>query len=102
MNLADFLLQDADDFIHFTGHRVGLHQLVHYYNAGYSAEMLACQYPTLPLPLIHKAIAFYLENRDDVDAYAAACTADEQRQRAQPSNGPTLDELRKRLAERQR
>ena len=52
MNLPDFLTMDPDGFIRFVGHRIGLHQCLYYYNAGYSPEMLVCQYPTLPLALI--------------------------------------------------
>ena len=44
MTLPDSLTQDPDGFIHVTGHRIGLQHLVHYYNEGYSAEMLACEY----------------------------------------------------------
>ena len=44
--------------------------------------MLHSEYPTLPLALIHKVIAFYLEHQADVDAYVARCEAEIQRQRA--------------------
>jgi len=85
MDLPDFLTKHADGEITLTGHRIGLYHVVYYYHQGFSPELLACQYPTLPLPLIHKVIAFYLENRDAVDAYCAACreTLDQQ-QLAQP------------------
>ena len=56
MTLPDSLTQDPDGFIHVTGHRIGLQHLVHYYNEGYSAEMLACEYPTLSLATIHKIL----------------------------------------------
>ena len=45
MELPNFLMRDADGFIHLTGHRIGLASLIHYYNEGLSAEMLACEYP---------------------------------------------------------
>jgi len=98
MTLPDFLTQDDDGFIHLTGHRIGLEHLVFYYNSGYSAEMLACEYPTLGLPIIHKVIAFYLENRDEVDRYAARCRETVAQQRQQATTGPSLAELRQRLA----
>ena len=69
----------------------------HYYNEGYSAEMLAEEFPTLPLSLIHKAIAFYLDNRADVNAYVDLCTEELDRQQAAAKRGPSLAELRKRL-----
>jgi hypothetical protein len=43
------------------------------YDEGYSAEMLAEEFPTLSLALIHKTIGFYLENRADIDTYIAQC-----------------------------
>lgn len=97
MNLPDFLTMDPDGQICLTGHRIGLWHLVHYDNQGYSPEMLVCQYPTLPLALVHKVIAYYLENREAVDAYAAACQAEMDRQRA----GQPAATLRRRLEKQQ-
>jgi len=98
MTLPPFLTQDDDGFIHLTGHRIGLEHLVFYYNHGYSAEMLACEYPGVELPVIHKLIAFYLENRDEVNAYVAACQDAVSRMRAESETGPSVSELRQRLA----
>jgi uncharacterized protein (DUF433 family) len=72
MTLPDFLTQGPSGEIRLTGHRIGLFHVVHYYNEGYSPEMLLGQYPSLSLALIHKVIAYYLENRAEVDAYVAA------------------------------
>ena len=58
VNLPSFLQQDADGFIHVTAHRIGLQHLVHYYNEGFSPEMLVCEYPSLTLAVIHKVDAF--------------------------------------------
>ena len=97
MQLPDFLTAAPDGEIRLTGHRIGLYHLVQRYNEGESAEMLACVYPTLPLALVHKLLAFYLDNRPEVDAYVAACSAamDQQQQGAQRLD---LDSLRRRLA----
>lgn len=102
MNLPDFLTQEPDGFIHLTGHRIGLTNVVHYYNEGYSPEMLLCQFPTLSLAVIHKTIAFYLENREEVDAYVAACEAELEQLRATGRKAPSLAELRARLEAMQR
>lgn len=98
MNLPDFLTQLPDGEIRMTGHRIGLYHLVGRYNEGESAEMLASRYPTLPLWLVHKVLAFYLENESEVDAYAKACSAaiDEQQHGASRLD---LDALRRRLAQ---
>jgi uncharacterized protein (DUF433 family) len=102
MNLPDFLTEDVLGFVHLTGHRIGLTHLLFYYNEGYSAEMLACQYPTLSLALIHKTIAFYLENRAQVDAYVARCQEEMDRFRASAPRGPSMEELQNRLDARRR
>lgn len=100
VELPGFLTQSQDGEIRLTGHRIGLYHLVQRYNEGESAEMLAAHYPTLPLALVHKVLAFYLDNQSEVDAYVAACSAaaDEQQQGL-----PRLDlnSLRRRLAKGQ-
>lgn len=100
MELPDFLKEEPDGFIHFTGHRIGLMHVVDLYNDRYSPEMLADHFPTLPLPLIHKAIAFYLENRDEVDTYIADERTELQRLEATLPRGPSLEELRRRMQSR--
>ena len=50
MTLPDFL-QDADGYIPVAGHRVGLQDVVYYYNEGHSAEALAEMFPTLKFEL---------------------------------------------------
>jgi len=97
MNLPDYLTQETTGEIRVTGHRIGLFHLVHYYNDGYSAEMLVCQYPTLSLALVHKVIAFYLENRAQVDAYVAACHDELVRQHAANPSRIDVAALRQRL-----
>jgi uncharacterized protein (DUF433 family) len=101
MTLPEFVTQDADGHIHVTGHRIGLHDLVFYYNEGYSPETLQEAFPTLSLALIHKVIAFYLEERAEVDAYVARCVSEMERQRALAPRGPDASELRRRLAAKQ-
>lgn len=96
MQLPEFLARSADGEIQLTGHRIGLYHLIQYYNEGESAEMLASRYPTLPLSLVHRVIAFYLDNQAEVDAYVAACSTalGEQRRGARSLD---LSALRQRL-----
>ncbi len=101
MGLPDFLTQDPDGFVHITGHRIGLHDVVFYYNQGYSAEMLQDAFPTLPLAMIHKLLAYYLENQVDIDASMTASEEAMQTQRAAAARGPDLAELRRRLKAKQ-
>jgi uncharacterized protein (DUF433 family) len=97
MQLPEFLQQDSDRWIHISGHRIGLEDVVYHYNEGCSPEMLLAEFPTLSLALIHKLLGFYLDNRSEVDAYVTACEEDIERERATHPRGPDLAELRARL-----
>ena len=97
MKLPDFLTEHRYGEIRLTGHRIGLLHVVDCHNAGEPPEKIAERFPTLPLVLIKQVIAFYVENRAEVDAYVAECHAEIDRQAAQPRPGPSLAELRKRL-----
>jgi uncharacterized protein (DUF433 family) len=97
MTLPDFLSRDAAGEIRLSGHRIGLFHVVRRYNDGYSPEMLVCQYPTLPLALIHKVIAYYLENRGEVDVYVRACADELDRQRSADPRRLDVEALRQRL-----
>jgi uncharacterized protein (DUF433 family) len=97
MNLPDFLVDHPDGEIRLTGHRIGLYHVVFFYNEGYSPEMLVGQFPTLSLALVHKVIAFYLENQAEVDNYIAEHEAECERLRADAPENPGLVQLRQRL-----
>ena len=96
MTLPDFLSQDDQGYIHVTGHRVGLGDIVFFYRQGDSPEMLHARFPTVALPLFYKVIAYYLENEPAVDEYCARQAEEIARQRAEARRGPTADELRER------
>ena len=97
MVFPDFLQRDTDGFVRLTGHRIGLHHVIRAYNEGFSPEMLAGEFPTLSLALIHKVIAFYLENQPEVDRHIAAEEQASESQRAAAMPGPRFQELRQRL-----
>ena len=98
MILPEYLTQDAYGSIRLTGHRIGLEHVVHFYNQGYSPEMLHGQFPTVCLALIHKVLAFYLENSSDVDAHCDQCHVAIDEQRRQSVVDPSISELRRRAA----
>jgi uncharacterized protein (DUF433 family) len=102
MNLPDFLAQDKYGYIHLAGHRIGLRHIVELYKENYSAEMLLDHFPTLTLALIHKTIAFYLENQAEVDTYVAESRRDIEQQMAAPRQGPDQAELRRRMEAKRR
>lgn len=95
MTLPDFLTREDDGFVRLTDHRIGLHHLVRLHRDGYSPEMLAEHYPTLPLSLVERVIAFYLEHQAEVDAQVAVEDEDFERQEA-TTRGPSVEELRRR------
>jgi uncharacterized protein (DUF433 family) len=96
MTLPDFLTQDADGEIHMTGHRIGLYTVVSCNRDGYTAERIAEEFPTLPLDLIRKTLAFYQANQSEVDTYMDEYGTELDRQAAAPQKGPSLEELRRR------
>ena len=100
MNLPDFL-QSVDGEIRLTGHRIALVHVVKLYNAGNSVEMIGAQLPTLSLAHIHKVVALYLENQEEIDALVASHDREMDRIESEARRGartPTLAELRDRLA----
>ncbi len=103
MQLPEFLLQDADGEIRFAGHRIRLIDVASRYDEGHSPEgIILDHYPTLSLPLVHRAIAFFLENQSEVRAAIAYNAAEIDRLSKQPRNTPTFVELRRRLNIKQR
>lgn len=104
MNLPDFLNM-CDGEVRLVGHRVGLYHVACPYIEGQSVEMIAAQMPTLPLSLIHRVIAFYLDNQSEVDAYIASYRArlDSLEAEARGTNPtPSMAALRQRLASMQK
>jgi uncharacterized protein (DUF433 family) len=98
MTLPDFLTRDDFDEIRLTGHRIGLYTVVRCYREGRSAEQIAEEFPSLPLSLVYKVLAFYLDNRQEVDAYVDAYAAELARQEAEHVPGPGEIKMRQLLA----
>ncbi len=102
MIVPDFLSVDEFGHVRCAEHRIGLEDIVYYFNEGYSPEMIVGVFPTLPLSLVYKVIGFYLENRAEVDAYAENEREHVEQHRRLAAHGPRLDELRHRLEKIQR
>ena len=90
-----------DGEIRLVGHRIGLYHFIYYYNQGFTAEMILCQFPTLELATIHKVIAFYLDDREEVDHYVIQYQAELEHLHGAGPHGPSVAELRARLEMRQ-
>jgi uncharacterized protein (DUF433 family) len=101
VELPDFLTQQSGGLIRLTGHRIGLEHVVYFYNQGFAPEMILGQFPSLPLALIHKVIAFYLDNQQEVDVYVDRSETEVARQRAAAQPAPDLAELRRRAGQLQ-
>lgn len=99
MQLPDFLTEQTAGAIRLSGHRIALEHVVHYYNQGYSPEMILGQFPSLSLALIHKVIAFYLEHPAEVGSYVSQCDAELSLQRSSAPASPDVAELRRRAAQ---
>jgi uncharacterized protein (DUF433 family) len=102
MNLPDFLTRHRYGEIRLTGHRIDLFHVVERYKEGSSAERIVEEFPTLSLLQVERVLAFYRENREEVDRYVAECRAEIDRQASAPQPGPSFAELRRRMEERKR
>ena len=97
MNLPDFLTETSEGDIRIAGHRIRLIDVAACYNEGFSPEGILDCYPTLSLPLIHKSIAFCLENEQLVHRLLAENAEALERLNALPKSTPSVTELRKRM-----
>ena len=97
MTLPDFLCETSDGDVRVAGHRIRLIDIARCYNEGFSPEGIFDCYPTLSLALIHKCIAFCLENEPLVDKLLAEDAKALERMLVQSRTTPDLAELRKRM-----
>src|SRR5262245_43343175 len=97
MQLPAFLQDDTLGYIHLTGSRIGLNNVVYLYNEGYSPEQIHEEFDTLTLDQINQVISYYHENRAAVDAYIAEGEAEIERQRANAPKIIDWEELRRRF-----
>lgn len=82
--------------------RVSLDSIIYAYWNGQSAESIAQSFPVLMLEQVYGAIAFYLANREEVDAYLGRRRADYEAKRqaardADPMFYQRLAEARRKL-----
>lgn len=94
MNLPEFLIQDTTGEIRLAGHRIGLYTVVRSYQEGNSAEEIAAECPSLALDLVRKVIAYYLNNRTEVEGFLNAYQAELDREVAASVPGPGLIRIR--------
>jgi uncharacterized protein (DUF433 family) len=67
--MAKQYIEQRDGQYRVTDTRVSLDSIVYAFLEGKSAESIALSYPVLTLEEVYGAIAFYLSDRDTIDAY---------------------------------
>lgn len=75
MSLEDYFEFVEPDYIRIKGHRIGIESILRKYLAGEPAEEIARQYDTLRPVDIYATITYYLEHREEIDAYLARTEA---------------------------
>jgi len=78
--------------------RVSLDSLVYLFREGISAEGMVESYPALTLEQVHGALAFYLANQKEIDAYLTEGerTAESQHRQSRHTNAELIAKLRRR------
>jgi uncharacterized protein (DUF433 family) len=75
-NVSGQYVEQRDGGYWIAGARVSLDSIVYAFVEGQTAETIAQSFPLLSLEQVYGAIAFYLANRDEVDAYLARSRED--------------------------
>ena len=96
------LYQDETAAIRVDQTRVTLDAVVFAFREGASPEEIASRFPDLTLAAVYSAIAFYLQNRLDVDAYLGQRESRAADLRQQVECKPGYAEFRDRLLARAR
>ena len=79
------------------GTRVSLDSLVYLFREGMSAESMVDSYPALTLEQVHGALAFYLANQNEIDAYLIEGhrAAESQHKQSRKSNAELIARLQR-------
>ena len=77
--------------------RVSLDSLVYLFREGMSAESMVDSYPALTLEEVHGALAFYLGNMTEIDAYLAEGqrNAESQHEQSRQTNAELISKLQR-------
>ena len=67
--MAKEYIEERDGSYYVSGTRISLDSIVHAFRRGESAETICQNFELLRLEEVYGAIAFYLANQADVDAY---------------------------------
>lgn len=83
--------------------RVSLDSLVYLFREGMSVESMVESYPALTLEAVHGALAYYLANQEEIDAYLAEGEqmAESQHAHSRDANAELIAKLRRARHENQ-
>lgn len=90
------------DDIRLKGHRIGLDDVLDLYHEGKTPEDITTYYPTLTLDVVQNAIAYYLQHRDELDAYLERQHAYAKEQTQLAEEHPSANALRLRRIRQER
>jgi uncharacterized protein (DUF433 family) len=96
------LCTDAGGVVRVGATRVTLDTVVGAFLNGCTAEEIATKYPVLDLADVYAVIAYYLWNREAIDAYLGERAAEGQAAQAEAERRSTSAGLRERLLARKR
>jgi uncharacterized protein (DUF433 family) len=85
------------DAYRIAGTRISLDSLVYLYREGISPEGMVESYPSMTLEQVHGALAYYLANREELDAYLASAdaAAELQHQESRHTNAELIAKLQR-------
>jgi len=97
-------VQARDGNLYLGSSRVTLETVILSWQTGQTPEQIHDSFPQLPLVAIYGAITYYLEHKDELDAFFRATEAmDEARQAAEEAAHPQFfADMRRRMAEARR
>lgn len=93
--MAKEYIKERDGNYYVTGTRISLDSIVHAFRRGESPETICQNYELLRLEEVYGAIAYYLANQVQVDAYLEG--QDEKWAEGKRNAEPLPEELRQRL-----
>lgn len=94
------LWTDPDGTVRFKGSRITLDTLVGSLQKGYSVEDIHDGFPTLSIPQIHGAIAWYLNNQEAADEYLNRREVEAEAIRLEIQGRPEYIAFRERILKR--
>jgi uncharacterized protein (DUF433 family) len=93
--MAKEYIEERDGNYYVAGTRISLDSIVHGFHRGESPETICQNFELLRLEEIFGAIAYYLANQDEIDAYLIR--QNEKWEEGRRTAGPMPADLRKRL-----